>query len=146
MSTTGKLVKHTGGCHCGAVRYEVVAPSTLTVHDCNCSICTKKQNRHFIVPSSRFKLLKGHDSLTTYTFNTHAAKHIFCKICGVQSFYIPRSNPDGVAVMPHCLNEGTVQKVIVEQFDGKNWEVTMKKHPNITEQSKENNNQVDVMY
>lgn len=25
---------------------------------CSCSICKKKQNRHFIVPASRFKLLK----------------------------------------------------------------------------------------
>lgn len=38
---------------------------------------------------------QGSDNLTTYTFNTHAAKHTFCKTCGVQSFYTPRSNPDG---------------------------------------------------
>ncbi|XP_022422539.1 centromere protein V-like, partial [Delphinapterus leucas] len=52
------LVKHTGGCHCGAVRFEVWASADLHIFDCNCSICKKKQNRHFIVPASRFKLLK----------------------------------------------------------------------------------------
>ncbi|XP_074176341.1 centromere protein V isoform X2 [Rhinolophus sinicus] len=89
------LVKHTGGCHCGAVRFEVWASADLHIFDCNCSICKKKQNRHFIVPASRFKLLKGAESITTYTFNTHKAQHTFCKRCGVQSFYTPRSNPGG---------------------------------------------------
>ncbi|XP_029467165.1 centromere protein V isoform X2 [Rhinatrema bivittatum] len=89
------LVKHTGGCHCGAVRFEVWASTDLHVFDCNCTVCVKKQNRHFIVPAAHFKLLKGADNLTTYTFNTHKAQHTFCKTCGVQSFYTPRSNPDG---------------------------------------------------
>ena len=61
----------------------------------SCSICAMKSNLHFVVPSSKFRLIKGSESLQTYTFNTHKAKHMFCKICGVQSFYIPRSNPDG---------------------------------------------------
>ncbi|XP_058854149.1 centromere protein V-like isoform X3 [Acipenser ruthenus] len=91
------LVKHTGGCHCGAVRFQVWALPDLHVFSCSCSICTKKQNHHFIVPASRFSLLQGAESLTTYTFNTHIAKHMFCKTCGVQSFYRPRSNPDGYA-------------------------------------------------
>lgn len=62
---------------------------------CSCSVCHMKQNIHFIVPNHHFKLTKGSDKLTTYTFNTHQAKHTFCSICGVQSFYTPRSNPDG---------------------------------------------------
>jgi len=120
-----QLVKHTGGCHCGAVVYEVWAPENLYVYDCNCSICRKKQNRHFIVPKSKFHLLKGEDSLTTYAFNTKQAKHMFCKVCGVQSFYQPRSNPDGYGVMPHCLEPGTVLSVTLEGFDGQNWEKSM---------------------
>ncbi|KAK2087882.1 hypothetical protein P7K49_033789 [Saguinus oedipus] len=80
------LVKHTGGCHCGAVRFEVWASADLHIFDCNCSICKKKQNRHFTVPASHFKLLKGAEHITTYTFNTHRAQHTFCKRCGVQSF------------------------------------------------------------
>ncbi|KAI2664487.1 Centromere protein V [Labeo rohita] len=55
------LVKHTGGCHCGAVRFEVWSAPHLHVFNCNCSICTKKQNRHFIVPKSQFTLLQVFD-------------------------------------------------------------------------------------
>ncbi|XP_032072966.1 centromere protein V [Thamnophis elegans] len=130
------LVKHTGGCHCGAVRFEVWASDNLHVFDCNCSICVKKQNRHFIVPASHFKLLKGADHLTTYTFNTHAAQHTFCKTCGVQSFYTPRSNPDGYGIAPHCLDEGTITKITVEPINGKEWEKAVKGHPTIRTMSK----------
>ncbi|KAK4302793.1 hypothetical protein Pmani_025141 [Petrolisthes manimaculis] len=130
MASEGK-VRHQGGCHCGAIRFEVMAPSTLTVIDCNCSVCVKKQNKHFIVPLGNFKLLKGHDALKTYTFNTHTAKHNFCSNCGVQAFYIPRSNPNGYGVAIHCLDEGTVKKVKYEKFDGKNWEQAMEKNPHI---------------
>ncbi|XP_062968142.1 centromere protein V [Cynocephalus volans] len=131
------LVKHTGGCHCGAVRFEVWASADLHVFDCNCSICKKKQNRHFIVPASRFKLLKGAESITTYTFNTHKAQHTFCKRCGVQSFYTPRSNPGGFGIAPHCLDEGTVRSVVTEDFNGSDWEKAMKEHKTIKNMSKE---------
>ncbi|KAM7069242.1 centromere protein V isoform 1-T1 [Molossus nigricans] len=131
------LVKHTGGCHCGAVRFEVWASADLHIFDCNCSVCKKKQNRHFIVPASRFKLLKGAESITTYTFNTHQAQHTFCKRCGVQSFYTPRSNPGGFGIAPHCLDEGTVRSVVIEEFNGSDWEKAMKEHKTIKNMSKE---------
>uniref|UniRef100_G1U0Z7 Centromere protein V n=1 Tax=Oryctolagus cuniculus TaxID=9986 RepID=G1U0Z7_RABIT len=137
MSEYQGLVKHTGGCHCGAVRFEVWASADLHIFDCNCSICKKKQNRHFIVPASRFKLLKGADSITTYTFNTHKAQHTFCKKCGVQSFYTPRSNPGGFGIAPHCLDEGTVRSVVTEEFNGSDWEKAMKEHKTIKNMSKE---------
>merc|ERR1712018_704140 len=119
------LVVHSGGCHCGAVRFTVNAPSQLTVYRCNCSICEKKQNDHIIVPHSQFTLLQGEDSLTCYTFNTHQARHLFCKICGVQSFYQPRSNSNGYGVMPHCLDKGTAYICEIREFDGENWEKSM---------------------
>nr|KAF6274155.1 centromere protein V [Myotis myotis] len=131
------LVKHTGGCHCGAVRFEVWASADLHIFDCNCSVCKKKQNRHFIVPASRFKLLKGAESITTYTFNTHKAQHTFCKRCGVQSFYTPRSNPGGFGIAPHCLDEGTVRSMVIEEFNGSDWEKAMKEHKTIKNMSKE---------
>lgn len=80
--------------------------------------------------------LQGQDDLTCYTFNTHQAKHLFCNTCGVQSFYRPRSNPDGYGVMPHCLDVGTVKDIKVEFCDGQNWEKFIANNPEIQERSK----------
>lgn len=81
-------VLHKGGCHCGNVEFQVFAPSILDCVSCNCSICEKKQNVHFIVPKKKFRLICGEEFLTTYTFNTHQAKHIFCKVIHVHTFYL----------------------------------------------------------
>jgi len=116
------MIKHTGGCHCGRIRFEVVAPAHLEVGECNCSICTKTGYLHLMVPKSRFKLLSGEDVLTTYRFNTGTAKHLFCSVCGIKSFYVPRSHPDGYSINARCLDEGTVTGMSVQQIDGKNWE------------------------
>jgi len=115
-------VTHTGSCHCGAVRFEVDAPADLEVSECNCSICSRSAYLHLIVPRSRFRLLSGDDNLSTYTFDTHEAKHLFCKTCGIKSFYIPRSHPDGISVNVRCLEDSTIRSMQVEFFDGKNWE------------------------
>ncbi|MDH5230464.1 MAG: GFA family protein [Gammaproteobacteria bacterium] len=117
-----QLVKHSGGCHCGAVRFELRAPTRVVVQECNCSICSKSGYLHLIVPASRFHLLCGDQDLNCYTFDTGEAKHLFCKHCGIKSYYIPRSNPDGFSVNLRCLDEGTIKAVEIEAFDGKNWE------------------------
>jgi hypothetical protein len=111
------LVTHRGGCHCGAVAFEVDAPARLTVSDCNCSICRMSGFLHLIVPRSRFRLLRGADGLSEYTFNTGIARHLFCRRCGVKSFYVPRSNPDGFSVNVRCLDPATVVHVEVQPFD-----------------------------
>ena len=116
------MIKHTGGCHCGRVRFEVTAPARLDVSECNCSICSKTGFLHLIVPRARFKLLSGEESLTTYRFNTGVAKHLFCSHCGIKSFYVPRSHPDGYSVNARCLDEGTVEGMSVTKIDGRNWE------------------------
>jgi hypothetical protein len=113
---------HTGGCHCGRVRFEVLAPANIEVADCNCSICSKFGFLHLIVPAQRFKLLSGGDALSTYTFNTGVAKHLFCSTCGVKSFYIPRSHPDGVSVNARCIDAGSIESMSVQAFNGLEWE------------------------
>jgi len=110
-----------GGCHCGAVAYEVEAPDHIQCQECNCSICSKSGYLHLIVPKSRFKLLRGEENLSSYTFDSGEAKHLFCKKCGIKSFYIPRSNPDGIDVNVRCLSPQPMT-IDIEQFDGINWE------------------------
>src|SRR5437870_8842407 len=116
------MITHSGGCHCGRVRFEVVAPARLQVSDCDCSICSKSGYLHLVVPKSRFKLLSGSEVLTTYQFNTHTAKHLFCSVCGIKAFYVPRSHPDGYSVNARCIDPGTVESMTVEPFNGREWE------------------------
>jgi hypothetical protein len=117
-------VTHRGGCHCGDVAFEVVAPARLRVQECNCSICRMTGFQHLIVPASRFRLVKGAEALTTYTFNTGTARHLFCRRCGIKSFYVPRSNPDGFSVNARCLDPATIAGLEIEPFDGRNWEAS----------------------
>jgi hypothetical protein len=111
------LVTHRGGCHCGAVAFEVQAPARVTVSDCNCSICRMSGYLHLIVPRERLRLLRGEEALTSYAFNTRTARHLFCRYCGVKSFYVPRSNPDGYSVNLRCLDAATLEHVVIEPFD-----------------------------
>ncbi len=121
------MTTHYGGCHCGRVRFEVDAPAVVDATRCNCSICSKTGFLHLIVPKSDFRLMSGEDDLETYTFGTGAAKHLFCRHCGVKSFYIPRSHPDGVSVNINCIDDGTIEAVEVTDFDGQNWEKNIAK-------------------
>lgn len=117
-----QLTIHKGGCHCGRIRFEVEAPEDLEVSECNCSICRMTGFLHLIVRASDFRLLRGQDDIRNYQFNTGVAQHYFCANCGVRSFYVPRSNPDGYSVDARCLDPGTVKSMNVEAFDGRNWE------------------------
>jgi hypothetical protein len=113
---------HTGGCHCGRVRFAVTAPANIEVAECDCSICSKVGYLHLIVAEAQFKLLQGEDSLSTYCFNTHTAKHFFCSVCGVKSFYKPRSHPDGISVNVRCLDAGSIESLSIKPFNGREWE------------------------
>ena len=111
-----------GGCHCRRVDFEVTAPDHLTVYDCNCSICLLSGFLHLIVDAKNFRLLRGENILTTYQFNTGTAKHRFCAVCGIKSFYVPRSHPNGYSVNARCLDTVDVDKIDIKPFDGANWE------------------------
>jgi hypothetical protein len=124
---------HRGGCHCGKVRFEVEAPSQLEVLECNCSLCQKLGFLHLLIPASQFRLVSGGDSLTSYEFNTRTAKHLFCKVCGVKSFYVPRSHPNDYSVNARCLDDGTVDMLTVTPFDGQNWEEAAEELSPLTE-------------
>ncbi len=111
-----------GGCHCGAVRFSVVVPERVELLDCNCSICAKTGFVHLIVARGDFTLLGGSDALTPYRFGSGMAEHLFCAMCGVKSFYRPRSHPEGWSVNWHCLDDGHGLVGTRRAFDGRNWE------------------------
>jgi len=109
------------GCHCGRVKFDIEIPDKVTVHRCNCSICQKSGYLHLIVPSNRFHLLKGDDHLVDYRFHTGVARHLFCGVCGIKSFYVPRSHPDSFSVNLNCVELPAGVEVRIEDFNGRNW-------------------------
>ena len=118
---------HKGGCHCGKIEYQLDISERANLIECNCSICSKTAYLHLIVAKDKFTLLKGENELSTYTFDTHEAKHMFCKTCGIKSIYIPRSHPNGVSVNARCLANFDIDDYEIELFDGLNWEENIAK-------------------
>ncbi len=116
-----------GGCHCGAVKFEVDAELS-EVTRCTCSMCSKKGGLFCYVPPDQFRLLQGEDDLTLYRFNTELAKHLFCKLCGIHAFGHPRSTPELYLVNVRCLDDFDLETEAyeVKLFDGRNWEAAFK--------------------
>ena len=112
---------HSGGCHCGAVRFSVRVRKREGLR-CNCSRCSMNGFLHLIVPPEDFELLQGEDQLIVYRFNTGVAVHRFCRVCGIQPFYTPRSHPDQVDVNIRCLDGDVAGRFTLRDFDGRNWE------------------------
>lgn len=111
----------TGGCHCGAVRFQVIT-SARALFDCNCSLCSKKGFLHLIATETEVTWLSGRDQLREYTFNTHVAKHWFCQHCGIHAIYRPRSHPDGYSINARCLAGDAWKALPIKPFDGQHWE------------------------
>ena len=108
---------YTGGCHCGAVAYEVETDLKDTI-TCNCSHCEKKGFILNFVDAVKFRLLKGKENLETYQFNKKHIDHHFCKTCGTQSF--GESSAYGkVAVNVRCLDGVDISTLSPKHVDGK---------------------------
>lgn len=115
------MIEVHGGCHCKAVRFTARLPDgPVPALDCNCSICSMTGFIHIIVPHGDFTLVCGADVMTRYRFGSGAAEHLFCSVCGVKSFYQPRSHPEAWSVNARCLDEPV--ELAVEHFDGRDWE------------------------
>lgn len=111
---------YTGGCQCGAVRYEAQADLDGIIA-CNCSRCGRAGFILKFIPEAQFKLLKGEGEQTEYLFNTHRIRHQFCKTCGVESF-AHGTGPDGskmVALNVRCFDDVNVHDLKPKLYDGR---------------------------
>ena len=115
-------MKIEGGCHCKAVRFAAEVPWAVEALDCNCSICAMTGFRHLIVSHKAFTLESGAEALTSYRFGTGLAEHLFCRHCGVKSFYQPRSHPMAWSVNVNALDDPAALTIEARRFDGRNWE------------------------
>jgi hypothetical protein len=114
--------KYTGGCQCGAVRYEVDVDLDNTM-SCNCSRCGRLGSILTFAPSDAFRLISGEGGMTDYQFNRHVIHHLFCTTCGIESFARGKG-PDGaemVAVNARCLDGVEPDSLNPKKVDGRSF-------------------------
>ncbi len=116
----GETTTYGGGCHCGAVRYEVTMKLESVV-TCNCSICSKTGTMLAFVPMAQFKLVGGQEALTDYQFGKKKIHHFFCRHCGIRSFSRGTSPVGGevAAVNVRCLDGVDLGALTLRPFDGR---------------------------
>ena len=112
---------YTGGCQCGAVRYEAEADLDA-VMACNCSRCGREGFILTFVPANQFRLIQGEDAQTEFRFNTRKIQHLFCRTCGVESF--ARGEKDGapiIALNVRCFDGVDPAALDPKRVDGKSF-------------------------
>jgi hypothetical protein len=114
------MKEYTGACHCGSIRFRFSAPLIDGAVRCNCSICRKKgaAMTRFTVAPSDMTLVITNGSLATYEFGQHAAKHHFCRKCGIYTFHQTLGQAGHYRINIGCI-EGVDDSVLpVENIDG----------------------------
>lgn len=96
---------HDAACHCGAVRFRVrLSDGFNTARRCSCSFCRMRGAIAVSAPLDGIEFLTGEDQLSLYQFGTGAAKHYFCKTCGIYTHHKRRSNPNELGINVACLD------------------------------------------
>jgi hypothetical protein len=119
---------HAGGCHCGAVRFEVEIDTTKGASRCNCSVCTKTAVTGGIVKPAAFRLVsKDDESLGSYEWGGKISRRFFCNRCGVHCFgrgHLAEVGGDYVSVNLNCLDDVDPNALEIVYWDGRhdNWE------------------------
>ena len=126
MNQSAQKFWREGGCHCGKVRFKVRSTFESALL-CNCSICQRTGFVHLIVEKEDFQLLSGEQNLENYQFGSQIAKHLFCRSCGVKSYYVPRSHPDSYSVNLRCVENLDLGSINIIPFDGQNWNANIDK-------------------
>ena len=92
-----------GGCHCGAVRYEVDLDLDKGSLRCNCSLCSKSRAWFAFAPAERFALTSGEGAEIHYRWTPpgkpkpNLTYHI-CSTCGVRT-HAEGMDPKGNAIV-----------------------------------------------
>lgn len=113
-------MKHQGGCHCGAIAFELDAEVTEAI-DCNCSMCRKRGGLLAFFPRAALTLTTSESEMGTYIFNKHRIRHHFCTKCGVSPFSDgenPKTGDKIAAVNVRCLPDVDLSALKVQQVDG----------------------------
>lgn len=108
-----------GGCQCGAVRYQVTG--ARTPHLCHCRMCQKASGNYFLplawAPGNTLAITRGEPA---WFHSSDPVRRGFCAQCGTPLFYDPVSEEgmaftlgslDDPAALPPSTNDGEVSRV-----------------------------------
>lgn len=91
-------------CHCGTVRLRVtLLDGIASARRCTCSYCRMRGAVPVSAALGAVEIAAGAEALTEYRFNTGAARHFFCRICGIYTHHQRRSNLEQYGVNVACL-------------------------------------------
>ena len=129
-----RATPHVGGCHCGAVRFEVDLDLTAPVGRCNCTICQKRGATGAIVKPDAFRLLAGGDAVGNYSWGGKTGVYSFCKQCGIHVFgggNLPELGGAFASVNVNCLDGVDPTTLSVIYWDGRhdNWQAGPRSEP-----------------
>jgi len=117
-----------GGCACGAIRYESTAEPVMMIH-CHCRDCQRSSGGPFssfvVVPAEAFNLLQG--SLRFHASPSDAGgmtRRGFCPDCGSPVMGKPDAAPQFVAIRTASLDDpsGFTPQVDVWTVDAHPWD------------------------
>jgi len=113
MSASDKM--HTGGCLCGAIRYQVSGPP-LRAMICHCGQCRRQSGSALPTviawPRDKFAITKGEPAgIRLSTFATRQ----FCRDCGTPLFW-NRDNGTHMTVFLGSLDDAEAMPKPVEQY------------------------------
>lgn len=126
--------RHTGSCHCGAVRFEVALDLSGSLSKCNCSICLKASNLSAIVAPAAFRVLGGVRALESYAWGGRTATRYFCRRCGIHLFgrgHLAELGGDYVSINVNTLDDVDPNTLAVVHWDGRhnNWHAGPRPEP-----------------
>lgn len=101
--------KYTGGCQCGAIRYEVTGAAPR-IHACHCTDCQRQSGSAFgmtmVVAEADFRLTQG--EVKTITLKSDAGRTKlggFCPQCGTRIYHKVEFRPGMISVKPGTLDD-----------------------------------------
>jgi hypothetical protein len=130
----GGTKTETGGCHCGAIRFEVDVDVSAGAHRCNCSICNMVAHTSSIVKPVAFRVLTDETKASIYEWGGKTMQRFFCTTCGIHCYgrgNLPELGGDYVSVNFNCLDGVDPAELTVTYFDGRhnNWEAGLRSTP-----------------
>ena len=118
MNERKLMTNITGGCHCGAVKFQFESDLDQA-QVCNCTFCVKRGAILHRVPIGALAI-EGSGNLGTYG-SRDFSEHRFCKRCGIQCFtQVDFNGTEFYNVNLRCVEGLDLESLEPELFDGAN--------------------------